>query len=381
MKTNYILNTRTLLVLMTLFGGCQKEPDQIIETKDDSVLKLYAGSVKGHKDGPALEAQFTSPTHLASGPDKSLYVVDNINITDVNDPGTAIRSSTMIRKISPDGVVSTFFDLKNPDQGVKKINGIAVDKDGYVFISDENQIKKISPDGKKVTLIAGDGSIESMKDGPALSASFFVPSGLAFDKNGCLYIMDSGNNAIRLYSNRKVSTLAGGNRIYHDKCMDQGCTIDNLYINGTGRNAYFDLPQFITVDDKGNVYVSGGRWELIRKITPAGVVTTFFNHIFFQELPVRFAYNGITFYQDNFYVNNVRAVYVGPSYVTFSTNKISLQGELTRLFYTEFHGDLPTGEYPPIKNGLNYPSGNVVIDNILYIANTGEHTIRRIALE
>ena len=379
MKTISLFKISNVLVLVALIIACQKEPDQIIETNEGSIFKIYAGSVKGYKDGPALEAQFTEPTHLAVGPDKSLFVVDHMDRVTypLDDPGSPLRFSTRIRKISSAGVVSTFFDVNSSDQGVKRINGIAVDKDGYVFFTDEHQIKKISPDGKKVTLVAGDGSRDSMKDGPALSASFYVPSGLSFDKNGCLYIMDTGNNAIRLYSNGKVSTLAGGNRIYQDKCEYEGCSEDNRYINGTGRNAYFDFPQFITLDDKNNVYVSGGRWELIRKISPSGVVTTFFGSIYFRELGGRYAFNGVTFYKDNIYVNNL----LSRGSVEYSTNKISLRGDSTRLFFTKFPDGPRYDGYLPIENGLNYPTGNVVIDNVLYIANTGEHTIRKIALE
>jgi hypothetical protein len=98
-------------------------------------------------------------------------------------------------------------------------------------------------------------------DGPAASARFFHPTGLAADTAGNLYIADTGNDTIRVYRAGNVVTLAGSPQV-------AGST------DATGAAASFNGPTAVAVGTDGTVYVADTGNDTVRKITTAGVVTT-----------------------------------------------------------------------------------------------------------
>jgi len=118
-------------------------------------------------------------------------------------------------------------------------------------------IRKITPAGV-VTTLAGSGS-DGSANGTGTAASFSYPYGVAVDGSGNVYVAE-GNHLIRKITPAGVvTTLAGSS---------QGSA------NGTGTAASFNRPYGVAVDGSGNVYVADLSNHLIRKITPAGVVTT-----------------------------------------------------------------------------------------------------------
>lgn len=139
--------------------------------------------------------------------------------------------------------------------------GIAVDASGNMFVSDNdnNLIRKISADGK-VSTLAGNGT-EGFADGFGSGAKFYAPQGIAVDANGNVYVADAVNNRIRKITPAgEVSTIAGnGARGFAD---------------GNGTGAKFDYPTGIAVDAHGNVFVADCYNNRIRKVTPAGIVST-----------------------------------------------------------------------------------------------------------
>jgi sugar lactone lactonase YvrE len=223
---------------------------------DGRVTTLAGSGTAGSADGKGAAASFFNPGGVAADKSGNVYVADTHN--------------SLIRKISPDGTVTTLAGRWTPGAKVRRDGtsvfdnpgSLAVDESGNVFVADwlHDQVCKVSPDGKVCT-IAGDGNPGS-KDGAGTSASFYLPGGIAVDVKGNLYVSDTYNNLIRkIDPNGMVTTIAG--------------KIRKGSANGKGAAASFFHPAGIAVDKTGNIYVADAGNNLIRKISPDGLVTTF----------------------------------------------------------------------------------------------------------
>jgi DNA-binding beta-propeller fold protein YncE len=145
------------------------------------VTNVAGTGLPGHTDGPAAEASFSTPMNVA------FDAVGNLFVTDA-DLG-------YIRKITPDGAVSTVAQVPGPA-------GIAIDASGALFVSSlANVIYRIAPDGTKAVYAGSGGdpssAIGALFDGPIGSAQFFKPYGVAFSHAGDLYVADTRNNRVR----------------------------------------------------------------------------------------------------------------------------------------------------------------------------------------
>ncbi len=141
--------------------------------------------------------------------------------------------------------------------------GIAFGYDGtmYVADTDNHTIRKITPAGV-VTTLAGKPGVEGSADGTGAAARFSYPEGIAVTPGGVLYIADSGNQTIRKITPAGVvTTLAGTPGV-------QGSA------DGTGAAARFRYPGDIALDVAFNLYVTDVNNHTIRRVTPAGVVST-----------------------------------------------------------------------------------------------------------
>jgi len=122
-------------------------------------------------------------------------------------------------------------------------------------------VRKVAADGTVSTLAGGK---MGYMDGVGREAQFRLPMGICMDQeSGTIYVSDSSNNCIRVVTpDGVVSTLAG------TPCGEAG------YADGVGVEARFNMPRGIAVDQQGNVIVADSCNCVIRKCTPAGVVTT-----------------------------------------------------------------------------------------------------------
>lgn len=142
--------------------------------------------------------------------------------------------------------------------------GITIDASGKIYLFDalgNNTLRTITPDGV-VNTIAGTPGVYGSADGTGPNAQFNQPSAVAADGSGNFYIVDSANQTIRKATpDGAVTTIAGMPRA--------GGTS-----NGTGSAALFHFPNGGAADGNGNLYVADSFNSTIRKVTPAGVVTT-----------------------------------------------------------------------------------------------------------
>lgn len=224
------------------------------------VVTTLAGSAGGFgsSDGTRESARFSSPQGVAVDLAGNLYVADTNN--------------QIIRKISPAGAVITLAGTAeisgsaDGSGGAAQFDlpsGVAVDHAGNVYVADSNNqtIRKISPAGT-VTTIAGAAGVHGSADGPGGAARFSGPQGVAVDGAGNLYVADTNNQTIRkISSNGQVTTLAGAAGIVGSS-------------DGAGSAARFNYPFNLAVDSSGNVYVADVWNNTLRRITAAGLVTT-----------------------------------------------------------------------------------------------------------
>ena len=225
---------------------------------EDYAITSFAGAGNVITGADGTPGSFNNPYGVAIDSAKNVYVADTLNNT--------------IRKITPGRVVSTIagtagqFGTTDATGAAARFNfpvGIAVDSSGNVYVADTKNftIRKVTAAGA-VSTLAGSPFLVGATDGAGAAARFFLPFGLAVDGAGNVYVADSGNQLIRKITPQGVvSTLAGS-------------AGQSGFVNGTGAAARFATPMGITVDSGGNVFVADSGNHAIRKITPAGVVTT-----------------------------------------------------------------------------------------------------------
>lgn len=223
---------------------------------------VIAGTSSGYDGdgGPATAARLRMPAGLAIGTDGSIYVADHGN--------------HRIRKIAPNGIITTIAGT-----GLTGITGdggpatqaritapldVALDAAGNVYATDtgSNRIRRISPDGL-MTTIAGTGISTFAGDGgPPLLANM-NPQWLERLADGTIYFTDGVNQRVRRIANNVVTTVAGDGRATYSGD------------GGRATAASFASVHGIALDATGNLYVADSWESRVRRITPAGVITTY----------------------------------------------------------------------------------------------------------
>ncbi len=226
----------------------------ILQPEWRAVVAVRAGDgVPGVRDGGATDARFSDPFGVAATPDGTVYVAD---------AGHAQR----IRRITPDGSVSTlaggelgYADGPAASARFRTPSGIALGHDGAIYVADtgNNMIRRIGPDGQ-VSTVAG-GLTAGYRDGR--EALFNGPVGIAIDRAGRLIVADTYNDRIRaIEPDGTVVTLAGsGVPGVRDGHADQ---------------AQFDTPCGVAVNATGQIFVADTGNGAVRMVSPHGIVTT-----------------------------------------------------------------------------------------------------------
>ncbi|MDP1833105.1 MAG: putative Ig domain-containing protein [Geothrix sp.] len=281
-----------------------------------------ASSSLGWVDGPVASARFSGPAGLAFLPSGRLAIADEFNhavrVMDMTQglstfagapartgnmegSGSAARffnpaavvvdgsgnafvadyGNSAIRKVTPAGQTSTFASVAYP-------TGLAMDGAGNLFVTDQtNQtLLKITPAGV-VSTLAGLSGTPGSADGTGSAARFNYPQRVALDGAGNLYVTEIGNHTIRKVTPAGVVTTVAGLA---------GAT---GLVDGNGAAARFYMPSGIAVDGSGNLFVGDLNNNRIRRITPAGDVSTLALSTFvYGPVDLAFAASGTLYVAD-----------------------------------------------------------------------------------
>lgn len=289
--------------------------------------------------GPAAAAQLNAPSGLAVDRSGNLYIGDTGN--------------NVVRRVVPGGNISTFAGNGNQGYGADSVpaastslnqpQGLAWDAAGNLYIADtDNQrVRRVAPDGTIAT-VAGNGqanysgdnvggtgiTASSGDNGPATQASIILPTDVAVDSAGNLYVTDFGNSRIRMVSTAGILTTVIGNP--SGVPTEDGQAAASIRLNGptgvavdsagavyftessigpgsglvhgdyrvwkvagglftafagTGLQSYsgdggsavtaqFNAPANIAMDSAGNLYIADALNHRVRKLNPSGAIST-----------------------------------------------------------------------------------------------------------
>ena len=229
-------------------------------------------------EDPGVEAtsvKLDNPFGIAFGPDGKLYVSECSSGSDVRL--VSIDLAGMLKLYAGSG-----FGFGGDDEPISAgaqfwcMTALAFDSAGNLYIADQgnNRIRRIDPAGL-ITTVAGSGAATKFTDtypakggfagdgGPATAAELSEPTAVAFDADGNLYILDRGNNRVRVMDTNGIITTFAGNGTW-------GFSGDG----GPAMDAELSTSNGLAVDAAGNVYIADSDNARIRRVDANGIITT-----------------------------------------------------------------------------------------------------------
>jgi len=347
---------KILFISLIIFFSCKKNSQDVPQIVNAGSSNCIVSTVAGDgaplfEDGPALIAKFRAPQDVAVTEDGTVFIADALN--------------HRIRKLVGDNVTTVAgFDREDTISGVGTAAGfghpvqLAADKNGniYTLDVDDFRVRKITP-GAVVTVVAGSG-VRGFADGKADVAKFGESIGIVCDDNGNIYVSDNENKRIRKISNGQVTTVAGNGTAG--------------FVNGSKDQAEFFSLSGIVIDKQGNLFVAD--FDKIRKITPAGDVSTFSGR---DSIGYRDGQPGVALFS---FIDDLVMDQQGNIYVSDNNHirKVSVTGEVTTVTgYAPGYkdGDAASAEFNTV-NGLGIDKqGNI------YAADVNNNRIRKITFQ
>lgn len=356
------MNGDQFRMVATNVGGSAPSNAATLTVNLGTTISTFAGlaNFQGSIDGTGSAARFNGPSSIVVDSSGNFYIADT--------------ASHVIRKMTANGVVTTIAGLAGASGSVDGIGalarfnapaGVAVDSAGNVYVADtfNHIIRIVSPTGS-VTTLAGTANASGALDGVGAAARFFLPSGVAVDTGGTVYVADSGNHAIRRI------TIGGTVSTYAGALGGSGL------VNGVGINARFNNPNSLVVDTAGNVFVADSLNNAIRKIASGAVVTTVAGNPGGSSGSADGNGNAASFSRPfGLALDSSGNLFVADT-VNNTIRRITPAGDVTTIAGTAGNPGYLDGVGPAVR--FNRPSG-VVLDsnNNLYVADTVNQVIRR----
>lgn len=382
------------LLLMPAAGLAQAPPPYTISTvigtcSASGTVPPCTGGYSGD-GGTASAATLNGPYDVIFDSTGNLYLSDSINsrVREVNTSGT-------ISTVAGNGTPGFAGDGSSATASGTELNspsGLNFDNHGNLFIADTDNYEVREVASGTIHTVAGDNGLGASFSGDyglATSAALWNPSGVAVDSTGNIYIADPFNNVVRVvcanqtplacstapqgfptggtytFAVGDINTFAGSN------LLGAGYTGDG----GVSTGALLNNPTAVFLDGAGNLYISDTGNSVIRKVTPAGIISTV-------------AGNGVAGYLDGPALqaefNNPKGIAVdanGNVYVADSDNcvvrMVEANGTVTTIAGSQSTGCGYAGDGGAATSAqLYFPSGVAVNGGKIYVADNGNNVIR-----
>ncbi len=399
------------------------DPDnRVVMIVDRSgILRVFAGNgldIYSGDGGPATQAGMVLPIDAATAPDGSVYILDNLNI---------------IRRVDRDGTITTvagdIYSGYSGDGGparnarFNQPRSIAVDPAGNVFVCDRgnHRVRRIGTDGIITTVAGNGGDTPNAASGLATEVALASPLGIAVDRQGNLYIADTGPYVVwRVRPDGGIGIAAGGGLGLADGIPATSAALfpldvavdpnDHLVVadwyqyrivrvdahgilstvagngnpgtggdGGPATSASFVRPAAIAVSPLGELFIGDGETTRIRRVNTAGIIETVAGNGRFREGgdggPATQAF---LYLPSSLAADSNGNVYVVEQ-VKHRVRRIRADGVITTFAGTGSEGF--SGDGGPAANArLSFPSG-VAVDsaNNVYIADTLNYRVRRVS--
>ena len=325
------------------------------------VISTFAGS---YGVGPATNAELWSPMSLTLDASGNLYIGEG--------------GHNIVRKINKTTGIATVFAATGCNESygdngpavaaaLYLPSGLASDHSGNIFIADNEsgRIRKVDEYGI-ITGIAGNGTQGFLGDGGVATAGELnMPAAVAADDAGNIYIADENNNRIRKVSSTGIITTIAGNGT-------PGYSGDG----GIATNAQLHNPVGICLDGAGIIYVADMYNNAIRKITPSGIITTIAGNGTNSYTGDGGAATAATlFFPTSVFVSSSNEIYISDNQNNV-IRKVNIAGIITTIVGTGTKGFSGVGGAATSAT-LRLPYG-VTVDNLgnIFIADLGNNRVR-----
>jgi sugar lactone lactonase YvrE len=349
----------------------------------DGIVHTFAGTGVFRQEGenwPAVVSYLNSPRRLAAGNRGQIYIIDRDNCK-IRE----IQSNGLIRTVAGNGECVSFGGPNGPEDGVSATSigfgglfALAVDVNDNLLVLNGPQIRRIGPDGRISTVVNRRGAPFPLSgDGPAIDAAIntFPDSGLAIDRSGNLYISETGAHRIRKVTpDGTITTIAGTGPAMMGGPGGFGGD------NGPATQASLNRPGDLVVDRSGNVFFIDAGNNRIRKITPDGIISTIagpgIRGTSGDGGPATSASFALGF-GVQLAVDSTGNLYVTDGH---RIRRIGVDGIVTTIAGTGERGFSGDGGAP--ENARFADPYGIVVNSVgdLYVADTGNHRIRRISV-